>query len=117
MPQWYQEETTVVIERLQTDAQIGLTSGEAKARIEKYGLNELIDKGTKNPWLILWDQIKEIMVVILIIAAVVSGLLGEMNDVIVIMAIVILNAALGFSQEYRAEQAIAALKKLSVPTV
>jgi Ca2+-transporting ATPase len=86
-------------------------------RLEKYGLNELIERGRKHPLLILWDQIKEVMVVILIVAAAVSAFLGEYNDVIVIMAIVVLNAILGFTQEYRAEQAIAALKKLAVPTV
>lgn len=117
MQLWYQQESTDVLKQLQTGPDSGLSNDEAKNRLEKYGRNELIDKGTKNPWLILWDQLKEIMVVILIIAAVVSALLGETNDVIVIMAIVILNAALGFSQEYRAEQAIAALKKLAVPTV
>lgn len=117
MQLWYQQKSTDVINQLQSDAQNGLRQSEAKSRLEKYGPNELIEKGTRNPWLILWDQIKEIMVVILIIAAIVSALLGETNDVIVIMAIVIINAALGFSQEYRAEQAIAALKKLAVPTV
>ncbi len=117
MQLWYQQESTDVLNQLQTDIQGGLSDSEVKSRLEKYGRNELIDKGTKSPWLILWDQIKEIMVVILIIAALVSALLGETNDVIVIMAIVILNAILGFSQEYRAEQAIAALKKLAVPTV
>ena len=117
MQLWYQQESEDVIKQLDIDAQNGLSSSEASSRLEKYGPNELVDRGTKSPWLILWDQLTEIMVVILVIAAVVSGLLGHTDDVIVIMAIVILNAALGFSQEYRAEQAIAALKKLAVPTV
>lgn len=117
MESWYQIESSEVLSKFETDPEVGLSTQVAKARLEKYGKNELIDRGTKNPLLILWDQIREIMVVILIIAAAVSAFLGETNDVIVILAIVILNAILGFTQEYRAEQAIAALKKLAVPTV
>ncbi len=114
---WYQQDIESTINELNSDAKSGLSAAEAKSRLNKYGLNELIEKGTKNPWLILLDQLRDAMVIILIIAAIVSGFLGDINDVIVILAIVILNAAIGFSQEYRAEQAIAALKKLAVPTV
>ncbi len=117
MSNWYQQETEEVTTTLQTSPKDGLTAAEAKHRLEKYGLNELIDRGTKSPWLILLDQFKDVMVVILFIAAIVSFFLGEFADVVVIMAIVVLNAAIGFSQEYRAEQAVAALKKLAVPTV
>ncbi|MFN2125292.1 MAG: cation-translocating P-type ATPase, partial [Candidatus Promineifilaceae bacterium] len=85
--------------------------------LEQFGPNELVEKGAKSPWLILWDQMKEPMVIVLIIAAVVSLLLHEVEDAIIILAIVLLNAVIGFSQEYRAEQAIAALKQLSVPIV
>ncbi len=117
MSTWHQLDTKQVITQLNTDSESGLTNAEAERRLEQYGLNELVEKGAKSPWLILWDQLKELMVVILIIAAIVSFLLGEHEDAIIILAIVILNAAIGFSQEYRAEQAVAALKKLSVPTV
>lgn len=117
MAEWYKSNVDEVVNTLSTSPETGLSDEEAKKRLQQYGLNELIEKGTKSPWLILWDQIKEIMVVILLVAAAVSAFLGEFNDVIVIMAIVVLNAILGFTQEYRAEQAIAALKKLSVPTV
>ncbi len=117
MSEWYQLETKQVLENLQTNPEDGLTDEEAKNRLEKYGPNELIEKGGKSPWRILWDQMKELMVVVLLVAAIVSFLLGEYSDAIIILAIVILNAAIGFSQEYRAEQAIAALKKLSVPNV
>ncbi|MEJ2746976.1 MAG: cation-translocating P-type ATPase [Anaerolineae bacterium] len=117
MADWYKSEVDDVVNKLATSPKSGLSDEEAKQRLQQYGLNELIEKGAKSPWLILWDQIKEVMVVILLVAAAVSAVLGEYNDVIVIMAIVILNAILGFTQEYRAEQAIAALKKLSVPTV
>ncbi|MCA9950477.1 MAG: cation-translocating P-type ATPase [Anaerolineales bacterium] len=117
MSNWYYLEADQVIDELQTNLETGLSDAEATRRLEKYGLNELVDKGGKSPWLMLWDQLKELMVVILIIAAVVSFLLGEHEDAIIIMAIVVLNAVIGFSQEYRAEQAVAALKKLAVPTV
>ena len=117
MADWYKSDVDHVVNSLSTTLKTGLSDEEAKQRLQQYGLNELIEKGSKSPWLILWDQLKEVMVVILLVAAAVSAFLGEFNDVIVIMAIVVLNAILGFSQEYRAEQAIAALKKLSVPTV
>lgn len=114
---WFQQDVDTTLQEVNSDPQNGLSAAEAQSRLEKYGLNELIEKGTKSPWLILLDQLRDAMVIILIIAAIVSGFLGELNDVIVILAIVVLNAAIGFSQEYRAEQAIAALKKLAVPTV
>jgi Ca2+-transporting ATPase len=117
MADWYKLDADSVNQRLDTDAQTGLTAEEAKRRLEEHGLNELVERGSKSPWLILWDQLREVMVIILMVAALVSLVLKEYNDVIVIMAIVVLNAILGFTQEYRAEQAIAALKKLAVPTV
>jgi Ca2+-transporting ATPase len=117
MVDWYKLNVEAAVRELDTDLDQGLSDAEARARLQRFGLNELIERGSKSPLLILWDQLREIMVVILLVAAAVSAILGEFNDVIVIMAIVILNAILGFSQEYRAEQAIAALKKLAVPTV
>ncbi|MDQ4076486.1 MAG: HAD-IC family P-type ATPase, partial [Chloroflexota bacterium] len=117
MSDWYQRPAEEVIAELESNPESGLSTAEAEARLEQYGRNELIERGAKNPWRILWEQLIEVMVVILIVAAIVSFFLQEYTDAIVILIIVILNAALGFSQEYRAEQAIAALKKLAVPTV
>lgn len=114
---WYSQPLTAVVDGLNTDLEKGLSRSEAAARLETYGPNELVDKGVKNVWLILWEQLTDVMVVVLIIAAIVSAFIGEAQDTIVIIAIVFLNAALGVSQEYRAEQAIAALKKLAVPSV
>ena len=101
----------------QTNPTHGLTTAEATARLAQHGRNELIERGRKTLWAMLWDQLSDIMVVILIVAAVISALIGEVSDTIVILIIVLINAGLGLSQEYRAEQAMAALKKLAVPHV
>jgi len=95
----------------------GLSAEEAARRLEKYGPNELVERGAKSPWKILWEQLTGIMVVILIVSAVISLLLHEYTDAITILIIVVLNALLGFTQEYRAEQAMAALKKMATPRV
>ena len=117
MSEWYEQTKEEVLAALQTDAASGLSSAEAAARLEQYGPNELEDRGVKSRWRILLEQFTEIMVIILIIAAGISYALGETIDAIVILAIVVMNAVLGYSQEYRAEQAVAALKKMAVPTV
>jgi Ca2+-transporting ATPase len=117
MSNWYQLESDMVLEQLGTSMETGLTQAEAAQRLEQYGPNELVEKGKKSPWAIFFDQFKDLMVLILIVAAIASAVLGEVEEVIIILAIVVLNAAIGFSQEYRAEQAIAALKKLAVPSV
>lgn len=117
MSEWYQIGAEESLQQLDTSFQNGLTSDEAARRLTKYGPNELVEKGAKSPFSILFDQFKDLMVIILIIAALASAVLGETHGVIIIIAIVILNAIIGFSQEYRAEQAIAALKKLAVPSV
>ncbi|MBK9055739.1 MAG: cation-translocating P-type ATPase [Chloroflexi bacterium] len=117
MSNWYQLDPEKVLQELKTNAETGLSDAEVQQRLVQYGHNELIEKGIKSPWRILLEQIAEPMVLILIAAAVISIILGEYVDSVVILLIVILNAAIGVSQEYRAEQAIAALKKLAVPTV
>jgi Ca2+-transporting ATPase len=114
---WHLIEIQESIANLNSDGKQGLTKAEAAARLEKYGANELVERGGRTPLQILWEQLTATMVLILIAAAVVSGLLGDTKNAIAILAIVALYALLGFSQEYRAEQAIAALKKMSVPNV
>jgi Ca2+-transporting ATPase len=114
---WYRLEAAEVLTHLETDIEHGLSQTEAQRRLAEYGPNELIERGLKSPLLILWEQLTALMVVILIIAAAVSAALGDYKDAVAILAIVVLNAVLGFTQEYRAEKAMAALKKLAVPTV
>jgi Ca2+-transporting ATPase len=95
----------------------GLSSSDVEERLTRYGPNELEERGLRSPLKVLLGQFTEIMVVVLLIAAVLSASIGETTDAIMIMIIVILNAILGFTQEYRAERAMAALKEMSVPTV
>ncbi len=114
---WYQLSVQDVVRQLETDPAQGLTDGEARRRLEQHGPNELIERGGRTSWQILVEQVTNILTLILIGAAAVSIFLGDVLDAIVIMAIVVLNALLGFSQEYRAEQAMAALKRMAVPTV
>jgi Ca2+-transporting ATPase len=114
---WYRLSPHEVAEHLNTDMHHGLSREEAQRRLAEVGPNELVERGMKSPWRILWEQLTGIMVVILIISAVISVFLHEYTDALVILVIVVLNALLGFTQEYQAEKAMAALKKMAVPKV
>ncbi|MGC9522789.1 MAG: cation-translocating P-type ATPase [Anaerolineae bacterium] len=116
MTAWHTLGREQVFEELASSPE-GLDSEDAKGRLERYGPNELEERGLRSPLEVLASQFTEIMVVVLIIAAVISFAIWETTDAIMIMIIVVLNAILGFTQEYRAEKAMAALKELSVPTV
>ena len=117
MSDWYKLEPTDVLQKLETNQALGLSGATVATRLATYGPNELIERGAKSRWRILWEQLTATMVVILIIAAAVSAALGDYKDAIAILTIVVLNTLLGFRQEYRAEKAMAALKRLSVPNV
>jgi len=93
----------------------GLTSQEAEKRLEQFGANEITREESRAAWRLALDQFKSPLVLVLIFACVLSILLGERIDTIAIGAILILNAAIGFFQEYRAESAIAALQKMTSP--
>jgi len=94
----------------------GLSQDEAEARLQKFGLNELKKEKGKSPVKLFLEQFKNILVVILLVATGLSLAIGEVYDAIVIIAIVVAVAVLGFSQEYRAEKALEALKKMAAPT-
>ncbi|MDJ0589935.1 MAG: cation-translocating P-type ATPase [Pleurocapsa sp. MO_226.B13] len=117
MSNWYQLESAEVLQQLRSNASFGLSSMEAAHRLAEQGPNELQERGSKSPWLILWEQLIAPLVVILIVAALVSAFLGDYEETIIILLIVVLNSLLGFSQEYRAEKAMKALKALAVPRV
>lgn len=113
---FYHFEPAKVAEHLKTHLDKGLTSEEAKKRLEKYGYNELV--GKKGPTLLemLIGQFKDFLVLILIAASIISILVGEVTDAVVILIIVVLNAVLGVAQESRASKALEALKKMAAPT-
>ena len=117
MPEWYKHDSQEVIQMLESNAGGGLQPHQVSARLAEQGYNELAGSGLRSPWIILWEQVKATMVLILISAALVSALLGEFKDAVAIGAIVILFAILGFIQEYRAEKAMAALKRMASPLV
>jgi P-type Ca2+ transporter type 2C len=117
MTDWYKQSIQDSLVELNSSEQQGLSAAEVQRRLEQYGPNELQERGKISPLRILWEQFTETMVVILIIAALISLWLGEYLDAGAILVIVVLNALLGFRQEYKAEQAMEALKKLAVPHV
>ncbi len=91
----------------------GLTETEAEERRLQYGPNKLTEKRKKPAWLIFFSQFRDVMILILLAAAAISGFIGDLKDTLVILIIVLLNAVVGFIQEYRAEKAIELLKKLA----
>ncbi|MGN0666178.1 MAG: cation-translocating P-type ATPase [Huintestinicola sp.] len=95
---------------------IGLTSAEAEERLKKYGRNALAAEKKARPLKIFLSQFKDIMVMILLAATVVSFFLGEITDAVTIIIIVAVNAILGFVQEYRTEKTLLALKNMTAPT-
>src|SRR3990167_6373426 len=100
---------------LQTQLDRGLTQQAAQERLGKFGANELTERPRPGFFSLLWDQFNNYLVIILIVAALISLALGEWVDSIAIMCIVVLNAVVGVIQESKAEQALAALKKMAAP--
>jgi Ca2+-transporting ATPase len=117
MAEFYQLEIKEAIAELKSDADKGLTAEEASHRLSKDGKNVLPTGEGASLLQVIISQFTNIMVIILIVAAVISFFLGDIKDVIVILVIVVLNAALGTYQEYQAEQALAALSAMQVPKV
>ena len=111
---WFNLAEEQVFQRLRT-SRSGLTSQDANERLSESGRNELTEKSKRTHLAMFFDQFKDFMIVVLIGAAVIAGLTGDVGDTIAIIVIVILNAVIGFVQEVRAEKAMAALKKMAAP--
>ncbi|HEU5338547.1 MAG TPA: HAD-IC family P-type ATPase, partial [Sulfuricaulis sp.] len=112
-PAWYQLPALEAAQRLRTDPDQGLGENEVSQRREYFGTNEIREGRRRGPLSMLFGQFTDFMILVLIAAAMISGLIGDVVDTIVILAIVILNAVIGFVQEFRAERAIAALKQMA----
>jgi len=111
---WHTREIKDVIDSIGSSTE-GLTGSEALHRLDELGPNTLKEGKKRTPLQMLLDQFKDFMILVLIAAAAISGLVGELKDTIVIVIIIILNAIIGFVQEYRAEKAIEALKSMAAP--
>lgn len=116
MTNWYAFEAAEVVKKFGSHSERGISEEEGRQRLIKYGLNQLHTGKKISPWRIFGEQFTGFMVLVLLGAAVVSFCLGERADALTIIAIIILNAVLGFIQEYRAEKSLAALKELTAPT-
>ena len=115
---WYNLNSEEVIKSLETDEIVGLWQEEVEKRKAEYGLNELEGKKKKSLIIRFLEQFKDFMIIVLIIAAIISGIVGYTNgegftDTIIIMIVIIANAVIGVMQENKAEKSLEALKKLS----
>ncbi len=116
MSDWHQLDTIDVLERLGTDSTVGLTTAEAGRRRAEHGPNELQATHGVSPWAIFLAQLKNVLIIILMIAVGLSAVLGHGLEALVIAVIVFFAVLLGFVQEYRAERAIQALRQMAAPT-
>lgn len=109
---WHLLPLTEIILLLNTTPS-GLNSIIASERLQEYGQNQIEDSKKKSVFKMILSQLTDFMILILIAAAIISGIVGDLTDTIIILAIIIINAVVGFIQEYRAEKAMEALKKMA----
>ncbi len=112
---WYRKNEDEVLKELSSNMESGLDLSEVNRRIAEFGHNKLTEKKKKSIILKFFEQFNDVLIYVLIVAAIISVVLGEYSDAIIIMIVVVINAVIGVVQEYRAEQAMDALKKLSSP--
>jgi Ca2+-transporting ATPase len=114
---WHSLDAGEALSRLESNPERGLASSEARTRLEKFGPNELRQEEKISPLALFLGQFKNLLIIILLIAVALSVAVGEVIDAVMIGAIVVLSAVLGFVQEYKAERALEALKKMLSPTI
>ncbi len=111
---WYALETRDVATNLGVDTERGLSLGEAADRLARHGRNELAEVPARSLWRLLLDQFRNLLIGVLLAAAILAGLIGDVKDAIVIGVVLVFNALLGFYQEHRAERSLAALREMLV---
>ena len=111
---WHTLAVSDVFARLGSDER-GLASEEARARLVRYGPNELAAAARISPWSLILAQFKNILIIILLVAVALSAVLGHVLEAVVIAVIMLFAVTLGFVQEYRAERAIEALRRMAAP--
>ena len=114
---WHATDIDAIVKQLETDPLRGLNPAEAEERLARHGPNELAKGHRASPAQLFFGQFKNTLIVILLVATVLSALLGEIVDAAIISLIVVFCAILGFVQEYRAERALDALKRMLAPTI
>ena len=112
---FHEQSFAEVLTSLGSNAESGLPEAEASRRLNEYGPNRLIETKREGPWIILLNQFKNVMVLVLLVAAVVSALTHDVSDAFVILIISVVNAVIGFIQEYKADRAMAALAQMAQP--
>lgn len=112
---WYSKSKEAVLEELKVDPAAGLSSAEAAGRLEKHGPNQLKGKPKKSMIALFFAQLKDMLIYVLLGAAVITVIVGEYMDAVIILAVVLLNAAIGVFQEHKAEKAIEALQQMTTP--
>ena len=112
---WHSQPIEDVATQLKTRLDAGLSATEAQTRLAEHGPNELRERPPTPFWKLVLAQLNNFVIILLVVASVISALLGDLIEAVVIMAIVVLNAVLGVVQESRAEKALAALKKMAAP--
>lgn len=112
---WYKLSKEDVLKELQVDPEKGLTQVEVEQRLKKYGKNKIPEKKSKNFLEIFFNQFKEFLIIVLLIATLISFLLGEVKDAVAILLIVIINSLLGSFQEFKAEKTLASLRSYISP--
>jgi P-type Ca2+ transporter type 2C len=110
---WHLTAVNEVLEKTGSNTN-GLSVNDAEKRLAQNGPNQITVSKKRSPWILFFNQFKDFMILVLIGAAVLSGFLGDITDTVVIIAIVFLNAVVGFVQEYRAEKAMEALQRMTV---
>ena len=114
-PPWHSLSVAEAAHRLDVEPSQGLSAEQVALRRTQVGRNEIVEARRRPLWRMVFDQFRDFMILVLLAAAVISGAIGEAADTIAILVIVVLNAAIGAVQEFRAERAVAALKAMAAP--